>query len=144
MLYTYDALFEPAEEGGVVITFPDLPFGVTQSEDEKEGMEMAVDCIETVLGDLIKKGESLPVAKRRRGKNYRAIKLPALSEAKTELYRQFLASGVRKSELARRLGISKTNVDRLFDFKHSSRLELLDAAFAALGKRLIIGVDAAA
>jgi antitoxin HicB len=143
MVYTYDALFEPAEEGGFVITFPDLPFGVTEGDDEKEGMEMAVDCIETVLGELIKKGEPL-LAKKRRGKNYRAIKLPALSEAKTELYRQFLASGVRKAELARRLGISKTNIDRLFDFKHSSRLELLDAAFAALGKRLTIGVDAAA
>jgi antitoxin HicB len=143
MVYTYDALFEPAEEGGFVITFPDLPFGITQGDDEKEGMEMAVDCIETVLGELIKKGEPL-LARKRRGKNYRAIKLPALSEAKTELYRQFLASGVRKAELARRLGISKTNIDRLFDFKHSSRLELLDAAFAALGKRLTIGVDAAA
>jgi antitoxin HicB len=100
MVYTYDALFEPAEEGGFVITFPDLPFGVTQGDDEKEGMEMAVDCIETVLGELIKKGEPLPVAKKRRGKNYRAIKLPALSEAKTELYRQFsLLASVRRNWL---------------------------------------------
>ena len=72
------------------------------------------------------------------------VQLPALASAKAELYRAFLASGIRKIELARRLGIPKSNVDRLFDFKHSSRLEHLDAAFAAVGRKLLIGVGEAA
>jgi predicted RNase H-like HicB family nuclease len=71
MVQTYDALFELAEEGGFVITFPDLSFGVTQAMTKKKEWKMAVDCIETVLGELIKKGQPLPVAKKRRGKNYR-------------------------------------------------------------------------
>jgi len=70
--------------------------------------------------------------------------LPALASVKAELYREFLASGMRKSELARRLGISRGNIERLFDLHHSSRLEHLEAAFAALGRRLLIGVEMAA
>jgi len=40
------------------------------------------------------------------------------------------------------LKISRGNIERLFDLRHSSRLEHLDAAFAALGRRLTIGVAA--
>ena len=143
-MITYQAFFDPAEEGGFVITFPDLGHGATQGEDEKDGMEMAADFMESVMGEMIKRGEAFPAARKHRGKNYRSVSLPALASIKAELYREFLASGIRKVELARRIGIPKGHVDRLFDFRHSSRLELLDAAFAAIGKRLTIGVDAAA
>lgn len=63
---------------------------------------------------------------------------------KTELYIAFVASGIRKAELARRLGISKGNVDRLFDIRHSSRIEQLDAAFRAIGKEITFDVRNAA
>ena len=69
---------------------------------------------------------------------------PALAGVKMELYRELKSSGVRKAELARRLGISRGNMDRLFDLHHSTRLELLEAAFAVLGRRLSIGVEKAA
>lgn len=49
-----------------------------------------------------------------------------------ELYKTFRASGMRKAEPARRIGIPKSNLDRLFDLSHRSRLEQLEAAFAAL------------
>lgn len=70
--------------------------------------------------------------------------MPALESAKVELYRAFLASGIRKSELARRLGIAKTNVDRLFALNRKSRFDQIEKAFAALGKRLDIEVRDAA
>ena len=43
--------------------------------------------------------------------------------------------------MPRRLGIPKTTVDRLFDPDNHSRLDQMEAAFAALGKRLSIGVE---
>jgi len=49
-----------------------------------------------------------------------------------------------KTGLAQRLGISKTNVDRLFDLKRKSRLDQIEAAFAALGKRLDVEIRDAA
>ena len=72
------------------------------------------------------------------------IHIATLDAAKTELYWAFQASGLRKVDLARRLGIPKTTVDRLFELDHHSRLDQIEAAFAALGKRLAVAVQDAA
>jgi antitoxin HicB len=143
-MVTYPAIFEPAEEGGFVVTFPDFGYGATQGESEQEAMEMATDLLECLVSDAIGDGKELPAAGKYRGKKIRAVRLAALQSAKAELHRTFLASGVRKTELARRLGMSRGNVDRLFDLKHQSRLDQLEAAFAAIGKRLSVLVDEAA
>jgi antitoxin HicB len=72
------------------------------------------------------------------------IQLPALPAMKAELYLAFRRSGMKKVELARALGIPKTNVDRLFHFRNHTRVDQLEAAFAAVGKRLVIAVQDAA
>jgi antitoxin HicB len=137
----YQALFEPAEEGGFVVTFPDFPFGITQGDTEEEAREMAADSLALVIESYIEQGTPLPDPSHRRGAKYRAIQLPALQALKVELYREFLASGLRKIDLARRLGIPKTVIDRLFDLNHQSRLDQMEAAFAALGKRFAIDIQ---
>ena len=127
----YQALFEPAEEGGFVVTFPDFAgCGVTQGETETEAAEMAQDLLACMIADKIDEGVRLPVRREHRGRKFRCIQLPALQSAKTELYRAFLSSGIRKAELARRLGMSKGNIERLFDLRHQSRLDQMEAAFA--------------
>jgi hypothetical protein len=62
--------------------------------------------------------------------------LPALQSAKVRLYEAFRESGMRKAELARRIGVPKSNLERLFDLKHHSRLDQLEGAFHALKKRI--------
>ena len=141
----YYAIFEPDRQaGGFVITFPDFGWGVSQAEDDEEARVMALDLLRTVLGEHMRNGEAIPQAKQYRGSRFRLITLPALEAAKVELYRAFLAAGIRKSELARRLGIPKTNVDRLFALSRKSRFGQIEAAFGALGKRLEIEVRDAA
>lgn len=66
--------------------------------------------------------------------------LPALTAAKLALYETMRSQGVRKAELARRLGRHMPQVDRLLDLHHASRLDQVEAALAALGKRLSVGV----
>ena len=141
----FNALFEPdREKGGFVVTFPDLKWGVTQGETEEDAMAMAADALEMVVRDYIERGEPLPLPSKVRGRKYRAIRLPAIQSAKAELYMAFKESGIRKAELARRLGIPKTTVDRLFDFGNHTRLDQIEAAFAVLGKRLVFEVRDAA
>jgi antitoxin HicB len=140
----YPALFEPAEEGGFVVTFPDFDWGITQGDTEQEAREMAVDALATMIQEHIRKGEALPPPTRPRGRKVRLIRLPALQEIKAELYVAFRSSGIRKAEWARRLGIPKTVVDRLFDFGTHTRLEQLEAAFTALGKKLDVNIRDAA
>ncbi len=140
----YPAIFEAAEEGGFVVKFPDFDWGVTQGDTEEEAKEMAADAIRTMIRELIRQGEEIPRPSKPRGRKRRMIRVAALDAAKTELYMAFRASGIRKADLARRLGIPKTTVDRLFDLDHRSRLDQLEAGFRALGKRLDIEVHEAA
>ncbi|HEX5431260.1 MAG TPA: hypothetical protein VFW83_04795 [Bryobacteraceae bacterium] len=94
---------------------------------------------------LLKRGEALPPPRSRRGRDYRPISLAALPSAKVELYTAFRRSRMTKSELARRIGLAKPNVDRLFDLDRATRLDQIEAALNAIGKRLEIRVaDAAA
>ena len=56
------------------------------------------------------------------------------------LYSELRAAGVKKIDLARRLKCSPSQVDRLLDITHHSRLDQIEAAFAAIGKELIIDI----
>ena len=114
--------------------------------DRKAGgfVIMAEDLLATIIGDHIKQGEAIPVATKRRGARCRQISLSALQSAKVELYQAFISSGMGKTELERRTGIPKSNLDRLFDLRHHSRLDQLEAAFIALNKRIWFEVRDAA
>ena len=141
----YLALFEPdLEAGGYVVTFPDFGYGVTQGETDQEAMEMAQDLLMLTIGDYMREGKPLPAPSRRRGAKYRPVPLPALQSAKVELYTAFLNSGLKKAEFARRIGIPKTHIHRLFSLRHHSRFDQIEAAFVALGKRLKIEVRSVA
>lgn len=141
----YQALFEPDHEaGGYVVTFPDFGYGVTQGETDQEAMEMAQDLLMLTIGDFIRQTKPLPKPSRRRGARFRPVPLPALQAAKVELYTAFVKSGLKKAEFARRIGIPKTHIERLFSLRHLSRLDQIEAAFAALGKRVEIAVRDAA
>jgi antitoxin HicB len=45
----YPAIFEPAEEGGFIVRFPDFDWGVTQGDTPQEAEEMAADAIRTMI-----------------------------------------------------------------------------------------------
>jgi antitoxin HicB len=140
----YPALFEPAAEGGFVVTFPDVEGALSQGDDEKDAREMAGDALITMLAYRIRHGKPVLPPTQPKGRKYRMIELPAMVALKTELYIRFKASGITKTALAQRLGIPKTTVDRLFDFGNHTRLDQIEAAFAAIGKRIIFEVQDAA
>src|SRR6266702_5754196 len=111
----YPAIFEPAEEGGFIVRFPGFDWGVTQGDTRQEAEEMAADAIRTMIRELIRQGKAVPRPSKPRGRKHRMIRLAALDAAKIELYAAFRAAGLQNAQLARRLGIPKTTVDRLFD-----------------------------
>ena len=58
--YSYTVLFEPAEEGGYVVTCPALPGLVTEGDTLKEARAMARDAIRAYLESLKKDGVPVP------------------------------------------------------------------------------------
>ena len=68
-------------------------------------------------------------------------RLPALTALKTELYWALGDAGITRAELQRRLGWNRESVDRLFRLDHASRLEQIEAAFHALGRKINVSVE---
>ena len=125
--------------GGFVVTFPDVPEAITEGETFEAAMLMAQEALELALTFYTEASRDLPKpGALKRG--MRMVPVPPLSEAKFMLYEALRSAGIRKIELARRLGCSPSQVDRLLDIKHKSKLDQLQAAFAAIGKRLSIQV----
>ncbi|MBL0155688.1 MAG: type II toxin-antitoxin system HicB family antitoxin [Bryobacterales bacterium] len=144
-MLSYPAVFEPdTEAGGFVVTFPDVEGCVTQGENLEEAESMAEDALKCMLNYMMSQGDEIPAARHRRGRRVRMVNLPPMQSAKVELYRALRAAGVRKAELARRMGIPKANINRLFDLDHASQFDQLDQAFHALHKRLVLSVEDAA
>jgi len=127
-----------------VILFPDLPFAHTNGDTREDALAHAPDALHTAISMLMEKNLDIPAPSKVRRKNVVLVGLPSLiGDAKTGLYMALRASRVRKAELARRMGIHKQQVDRLLDLDHASRIEQLEAAFAALQMRLTVDIKPA-
>ena len=146
-MLAFTARFEPDEDqqdGGFCVTFLDIPNIFSQGDDEQDAQAMALDALLLMLKHLIATGSPVPRPRKHRGKHLRSIALPALAAAKLELYWAFSAAGITKAEFARRINCPKANVDRLFDFSHHSRWDVMESALGAVGHRLDIVVQPAA
>ena len=79
--YSYTVLFEPAEEGGYVVTCPTLPGLVTEGDTLEEARAMAADAIRVYLESLRMDGRPIPTeARSRRSRPIKetvTIRLPA-------------------------------------------------------------------
>ena len=137
--YPYELAAQP--EGGFTVTFPDLPEAVTQGEDEAEAAAMAEDALVTALSFYTDNAERLPRPSAARGRPVAYV--PPLVAAKLALHDAMLAAGVSNVALARRLGTDEKTVRRLRDPLHQSRINQIDAALRALGKRMGIVIEAA-
>jgi antitoxin HicB len=128
--------------GTVLVTAPDFPEVVTFGEDDVDAVARAADAIATAIQGRISDRQEVPrPSQPKRGQRFAS--LPALTWAKLELYRVMLATGTRKSELARRLKVHGPQVDRLLDLDHDSRLDQIENAIQAMGRQLHISVRAA-
>jgi antitoxin HicB len=142
-MHSYPVRFTP-EGKGFVVTVPDIPEVITEGDSIEETTAYAIDAIELILGEYMHRRDEIPRPSKRRGRHMRIVELPLLTQAKLSLYSAMQASGIKKADLARRLGVSKPQVERLLDLSHGSRLEQIEQAFRVLHKRLGLSVQDAA
>jgi antitoxin HicB len=132
----YPVALVPDDNGTVLVDFPDFPEAHTFGDDNEEALSRAVDALATVIDAYIKDKRDLPAPST--GDVY--VDVPALMAAKIELYNAMREQHVGKAQLGKRLNWHLPQVDRLLDVHHGSRLDQLETAFAALGKRLVVSV----
>ena len=138
----YPVHLEPDDNETVLATFPDVPEAVTFGEDEADARCRSIGALIAMFSAYMDDRQRIPMPsplKERPG-----IVLPAGVSAKILLWNVMLDAGIRKADLVRKLNVSPTVIDRLLSLTHASRIEQIETALAALGKKLVVGVREAA
>lgn len=136
----YPATFKPAEEGGFVVTFRDIPEAITQGDSLEEAREMAADALLAAMDFYFEDGRPVPApSKVKRGDEL--VSLPASVWAKVLLLNEMASQGIRPAELARRMGIKPQEVNRIVKLDHTTKIDTLADALRAMGKQLSISID---
>lgn len=135
----YPALFDPAPEGGYVVTFRDIPEAITEGDTLDEAKEMAADALLTAMDIYVDERRAVPPPSSPREGELQ-VALPLSAWLKVLTINAMLDAHVRPAELARRLGVPRQGVTRLLDLHHATKVDELGRALAAMGRRLDIQV----
>ena len=135
----YPAKFEPAEEGGFVITFRDIPEAISQGDDLIEARTMAKDALITAMDFYFEDKRLVPSPSAIiEGESYIALSVSVAS--KVLLLNEMVSQKVTASELARRMGTIPQEINRLIDLGYTTKIDRVAQALEALGKRLEVAL----
>jgi antitoxin HicB len=130
----YPAKIQP-DGNGWMVSFPDIPEALTAGETRDEAIEMAGDALTTALEFYFDDRRKIPAPSKLK-KGQVAIELPASVAAKVLLLNEMIVQKVRPAELARRMGTTAQEVTRLTQLRHATKIDGINTALHALGKRL--------
>ena len=140
--FVYKARLEPEPEGGFTVMFPDVPEAIGSGDDREEALASAREVLADALLIYVERDQDVPDPAAH-GRGLVPVAPPAHVAAKLAVWQAWRASGISKSELARRLGLGENEARRILDPAHATSLPRLEAALHALGKRLVVSVAAA-
>ena len=141
---TYPASFLPEKNGkGFHVRFPDLPEALTGGANLDDTLVQATDCLAEAIAGRIARRDGIPAPSKLKRGQY-PVGVPLYLAPKLALHLAMREGGMRNTELAKRLGVSETVVRRMLDPKHNTKAERIQAALAALGKRIVVRFEDAA
>lgn len=141
MEYVYAAQLTPDPDGGLLVTFPDVPEALTFGENEAEALGSAAEALGLALRSYAVRGIAIPMAKAQAGY---PVAVPAGDALKLAVIDAFRTTGITKTELARRIGKSENEARRILDPDHPTKLATLQKALRAMNRQITITVVDAA
>lgn len=141
-MYDYAIRFEEDDSQGLAVFCRDLPELNSYGDDKAHAISEALDAIETTLSIYVDQRRTIPEASAPQAGEH-VVHLPAVTVAKIALWNGMMERDMRKADLCRLLGVHQSQGDRLVDFLHTSKMEQLETALSAVGKRLAISIEVA-
>ena len=122
------------------VKFRDIPSIQTCGNNLEDALEMAQDALIVAIEDLVAESHHVPLPSKPKKGEY-LIELPASLFTKVLLINELVKQNVKQAELARLLKVQPSEVTRLVNPKHTTKIDKLQDAFQALGKNLVIKVS---
>ena len=121
--------------------FPDVPEAITGGKDRTEALTMAADALATALAGYAHAQWEIPTPSHPVA-GQELVAVPTVVAAKLALYSAMRAQRISNGELASRLGISGSAVQKLIDPERHSHLAQVQKALRAVGRSLMVEVTA--
>lgn len=121
-------------------TCADIPEAHSAADTIPELVATAVDGLRLALTIYVDQNRAIP-APSAAAPGQHLVPLPVQATAKVLLWNAMVAKGMRVADLARLLQLSHPAAGRLVDFEHNSKIEQVEAALLALGKRLVVTAE---
>ncbi|MFI5016280.1 MAG: type II toxin-antitoxin system HicB family antitoxin [Hyphomicrobiales bacterium] len=141
MHYIYPAYLDDRAET-IIVSFRDLPEAVTEGRTRSEALVEATDCLDVALLFRLKESSTIPLPSRPEPGEVLVPASPSVA-AKVAFVRAFSESGMTRVALARRLGLRETEIRRMLDPDHRTKLDRLGEGLRALGRSLVVSDQAA-
>ena len=140
--YSYPIDLHEEPEGGFSVTFPDFDEAFTDGDSFTEAISEAADCLEEALAGRILRRDDIPAPSPAKG---RPTAVPgAVLAAKTALYEALHEERLSINAFAVSMGVQESEVLRMLDPRHATKIGRLEEALARFGKRLVVSVEEAA
>lgn len=140
---SYPVTLTRQPDGGLLVSFRDVPEALTEGEHVEDALAEAKDCLVAALGGYVNEGRAVPKASPP-DPGQSLVSLPSLVAAKLALYRTMHAAGLSCARLATQLGVGESVARRWLDLDHRTHIGHIERALALLGKRLVVDVYDAA
>lgn len=139
--FVFPITIESGDKWGFVVTFPDIPFAVTQGDDLEDAKRQADDCLDEAIAAMIKNNWDIPYPSTG-GHAMASTSVPMA--AKAYLYLALRESELSKEEIEERLNWDSNAIVQLLDPQKDVDFIRIETALAILGKKLNLElVDAA-
>lgn len=136
-MLNYPVTLTPDTNGTYLVDFVDFPEAHSVGDTMEEALCEAVDCLRTAVEMYMDDRRAVPLPSTPEASQH-TVTLPTLETAKVLLWNEMLAKKMRKADLARLLHVHQPQVDRLFDLRHASKLDFVEQAAGALGRRISV------
>lgn len=135
----YPAIFEREESGLYSVTFRDIPEAITCGDNYDDALVMAKDALVSAMDFYFEDKRSVPLPSEAKEGEV-LIELPPSVATKVMLLNEMIKQNISNVELARRIHVKPQEMQRITDLNHSTKIDTLNRAFQALGKRLEISI----
>lgn len=123
------------DSGGYVVSFPDVPEALSQGDTREEALANALDALVTAFEFYFEDNERIPEPGPVVDE---FVEVPSSFTAKVLMLNAFVESGLTRVELASRMGVKKQEITRLFDLNHTTKIDTIRQAMAAMNKPLTL------
>lgn len=140
MALDYPVSITPTSTGGYVGTFRDVPEALSEGATIDETLEFSLQALVLAVDFYREDFRPFPSPSKPQ-KGELIVSIPASISAKILLLNSMTEGNVRPADLARKMEVKSQDVTRLLNIRHSTKIDTIEKALLALGKRLTLSAS---